>query len=196
MFATGPGLKSLLVLQFWASYSSQWAGIFIITLLISSVCSTKWTLVLWVSPYMRVLCTLFFPPSPPVEKHHKLQWVMQGLPFLQASCPLASYSYFVKLKCSCKNASKPTLICLKNWWKQFPAFPAESYQLSNMEMTFLDFQRSNLPCHIGSVSVYEIRKLLESGRIFYINNYIWNCLVNNLLILVLQHDFVMLLLIL
>lgn len=74
--------------------------------------------------------------------------------------------------------------------------PAESYQLSNMEMTFLDFQRSNLPCHIGSVSVYQIRKLLESGRFFYINNYIWNCLVNNLLTLVLQHDFVMLLLIL
>lgn len=76
------------------------------------------------------------------------------------------------------------------------SYPAESYQLSNMEMTFLDFQRSNLPCHIGSVSVYQIRKLLESGRIFYINNYIWNCLVNNLLTLVLQHDFVMLLLIL
>lgn len=188
MFATGPGLKSLLVLQFWASYSSQWAGIFIITLLISSVCSTKWTLVLWVSPYMRVLCTLF----PPLL----LQWRN-----------ITSYSEWCKVCHFCKHPAHlqviPTLWNSNAHAKMranppwsVSKTPAESYQLSNMEMTFLDFQRSNLPCHIGSVSVYQIRKLLESGRIFYINNYIWNCLVNNLLTLVLQHDFVMLLLIL
>lgn len=82
LFAPDPELESPLVLQVWAldaSYSSQQAGMLGTVLLLSSVCSTKWTSVHWVSPCMSVLPTPFFPFSLSGELLQST--VMQCLPF-------------------------------------------------------------------------------------------------------------------
>lgn len=136
LFATGPELKSMLVLQFWASYSSRCAGIFIIVLLLSSVCSIKWTLVMS-QPLHACSTHSFFSPSPPVEKHHKLQW-LQGLPLLRAGqkefilpiCNLLLLCETQMLMCTQKR--EQTHLSLSKT-------PAEIYQLSHIEITFLVF---------------------------------------------------------
>lgn len=116
LFAPDPELESPLLLQVWAlgaSYSSQQAGMFVTVLLLSSVCSIKCTFVHWVSPYMPVLPTPFFPISPSGEllqsivMHSVCHFHEQGR---SSFCPFTSYSYSLKHTCTCthKNMSKPT----------------------------------------------------------------------------------------